>query len=91
MTVKKYCVIMLSSWFSKLFYNYHSPFLLSESGILAKKLSECLEPLSLSELWEPLCRTDRSNPRKPLQETLSKDNDTIFIEGKRFRDIVSRN
>ena len=27
-----------------------------------KKLSECLEPLSLSELWEPLCRTDGSNP-----------------------------
>ena len=29
---------------------------------LAKKLSEFLEPWSLSELWEPLCRTDGSNP-----------------------------
>ena len=33
-----------------------------KDGSLAKKLSECLEPLSLSELWEPLCRTDGSNP-----------------------------
>ena len=29
---------------------------------LAKKLSEFLEPCNLSELWEPLCRTDGSNP-----------------------------
>ena len=63
---KKYCVFILPSWFSKLFYNYHSHFLLSEKWKPSQKLSECLEPLSLSELWEPLCRTDGSNPGSPL-------------------------
>ena len=35
-----------------------------KDGSLAKKLSEFLEPWCLSQLWEPLCRTDGSNPKQ---------------------------
>ena len=62
----KIIVLILSSCFSKLFYNYQSPFFCRKDGSLAKKLSECLEPLSLSELWEPLCWTDGSYPGRPV-------------------------
>ena len=40
---------------------------------LPKKLSEFLEPWSLSELWEPLCRTDGiSIPNYTAQSFLSE-------------------
>ena len=66
MKTKYFCAFVLRSWLSKLFYNYHGPFLLSERWEPSQSLSEFLEPWSLSELWEPLCRTDGSNPTDRL-------------------------
>ena len=65
METKYFRAFILPTWFSKLFYNYHGPFLLSERWEPSKKLC-FLEPWSLSVLLEPMCRTDGGNPVRSL-------------------------